>query len=268
MIYFMIILSMRKVLILGCSHSLGSFKPDHKNKKNKEYLADEYSWWSFVDIIKNDKKFIYAGAGLSWMFWSQLIFDKVINLKDFDFCIIQNSHPNRLSIFKKNWHRNMSVKFLDGNAKWHAIHSPSDSHICIVTEKTILMEEILKNYYIIPYIEEETNIIKNISLRIENYMTKRRTNKFCRDIEESPTRKIAFLAHQYWLLNYFNENEIPVYIFNFGYEETFPNAITLNCHSILERLKKFRTHPKGHLTTEGNERVGNLVNKELCTYVN
>ncbi len=40
----------------------------------------------------------------------------------------------------------MSVKFLAGNAKWHAIHSPSpsESHVCVVTEKTILMEKILE----------------------------------------------------------------------------------------------------------------------------
>jgi len=257
---------MRKVLILGCSHSLGNYKPS--DNKNKEYLEDEYGWWSFIDLIKNDKKFIYAGAGLSWMFWSQLIFDKVVNVKDFDFCIIQNSHPNRLSIFKKNWHRKISVKFLKGNAKWHAIHSPTESQVCVVTENVNLMEQILKNYFIIPYIEEETNILKNISNRIESYIKKRRTNKFCRDIEESPTRKIAFIAHQHWLLNHFQKSEIPVYIFNFGHEETFSNAITLNCHNIIEKFNQFRTHPKGHLTKEGNELVGNLVNKELSNYVN
>lgn len=257
---------MRKVLILGCSHSLGSFKP---SGENAEYLADQHGWWSFIDIIKKDKKFIYAGAGLSWIFWSQLIFDKIVNLKDFDFCIIQNSHPNRLSIFKKNWHKHMSVKFLANNAKWHAIHSPSPSerHICIVTEKTILMEKILENYFTKPYIEE-TNILKNISIRIENYMRKRRTYKFCRDIEESPTRMIAALAHQYWLLNHFKENNFPVYIFNFDAEETFCNAVTLNCHNILKKFNIFKTYPEGHLTIEGNKRVGNLVNKELCKYVN
>ena len=257
---------MRKVLILGCSHSLGSFKP---SGENAEYLADEHGWWSFIDVIKKDKKFIYAGAGLSWIFWSQLIFDKIVNIKDFDFCIIQNSHPNRLSIFKKKWHRHMSVKFLANNAKWHAIHSPSPSerHICIVTEKTILMEKILENYFTKPYIEE-TNILKNISIRIENYIQKRKTYKFCRDIEESPTRKIAPIAHQYWLLNEFKENNIPVYIFNFGMKETFSNAVTLNCHDCLNQFTKFKTMPTGHLTIEGNKCVGNLVNQELSRYVN
>lgn len=258
---------MRKVLILGNSHSLGSFKP--AAKKNKEYLADEYGWWSFVDVIKKDKKVIYAGAGLSWMFWSQLIFDKVVNLQDFDFCIIQSINPTRLSIFKKNWHKEMVIKFLAGNAKWHALHPfKAKNHICVVTDKTIFMEEILKNYLIKPYIEEETNILKNISNRIENYIRKRRTNKFCRDIEESPTPMLADLAHQYWLLNHFKENNFPVYIVNFDAEKTFSNAITLNCHNIIEEFNSFRTHPEGHLNTEGNKGVGNLVNKELSNYVN
>jgi len=247
---------MRKVLILGCSHSLGNWE---LWDKNQEYLANTYGWWSFVDVIKKDQKHIYAAAGMSWMFWSELIFEQIVNIKDFDFCVIQNTHPFRMSILRRNWHKIIDVEDLADNTKWHAFYD-GEKTVNLVSEKTHIMEEILNHYSIETYMEDETNSIKN-------HILKRRTKKFCRDIEESPTRMIAALAHQYWLLNHFKENNFPVYIFNFDAEETFSNAVTLNCHNILNKFNSFRTYPQGHLTIEGNKRVGNLVNKELCNYV-
>jgi len=256
---------MRKVLILGCSHSLGSFKP-HSEKK--EYFASKDGWWSFVDVIKKDKKYVYAGAGLGWMFWSQLIFDKVIDIKDYDFCIIQNTHPGRLTVFKRNWYKHMSVEYLANNTKWHALTGEFLEKYCLVSQNSLMMSHILNSYVNKPSLTGKINIFKYIKYKIENYINEQSTLRFCLHIEESPTRHLVSFVHQHWLLDTLKKNKIPIYIINYGNKEKFSNAVTLNCNNCIKSLSSFRTHRQGHLTIEGNKQVGNLVNQELSRYVN
>jgi hypothetical protein len=236
---------MRKILILGCSHSLGSFKP---SGTNEEYLAHEYGWWSFVDSIQDDKKIIFAGAGLSWMFWSYLIYSKFVNINDYDFCIIQDTANGRMSLLDVNWKNKLKIKSLSKNIEWHGLLHPSESNIIINNANAMI------------------NIIRKFSLtkKLETLY------KFCEAIINSPTNDLAYITHRNWLLEKFQQQKIPVFIFNMEQDniDSIPYGQKLGCNGFIYRLRQYRTFHSGHFTEIGNQKVGNAVNKELSNYVN
>lgn len=236
---------MRKILILGCSHSIGSFKT---KGENDEFIYNFNGWWSFVDTIQDDEKIIFAGAGLSWMFWSYLIYSKFVIIDDYDFCIIQDTANGRMSLLDINWKNKLQIKSLNKNTKWHGLLQPSESNIIINNANAMI------------------NIIKKFSLtkKIETLY------KFCEAIINSPTNDLAYITHRNWLLEKFENQKIPVFIFNMeqNNSDIIPYGQKLDCNGFIYKFRQYRTFHNGHFTEIGNQKVGNAVNNEILKYVN
>ena len=101
---------MNRVLIIGCSHSQGSFegtengtenwKPRHIEQKER-IATHKVGWWSFVDLLQNCDVKVIAVPGAGFLAYYEIL--KKLDLKDklidFDTLIIQETDEPRISFF-------------------------------------------------------------------------------------------------------------------------------------------------------------------------
>jgi len=100
---------MKKILILGCSFTLGSYTiaskevaafHERKNRKAPdEYIEGSYGWWYFVDYFKNNDVTVIAFPAQGyWAYYQILLYLEEQNKLEYDEIWIQETSEPRATI--------------------------------------------------------------------------------------------------------------------------------------------------------------------------
>jgi len=81
---------MKKVLILGCSFSTGSFDNDDK------LIEKSPGWFNFIDVLKDYHVTVFACPGMGFLAWAQLII--MLKIEHYDMVIVQGTQEPRPNV--------------------------------------------------------------------------------------------------------------------------------------------------------------------------
>jgi len=95
---------MKKLLIIGCSYSLGSWELD-TDKKTEILPRNSLGWYNFVDWIKDFETTVIATQGQGYSSWVQLLyyFNRTGYLNEFDNIMIQETHEPRTTLLSQKY---------------------------------------------------------------------------------------------------------------------------------------------------------------------
>jgi len=81
---------MKKVLILGCSFSTGSFDNDDN------LIEKSPGWFNFIDVLKDYHVTVFACPGMGFLAWAQLII--MLKIEHYDMVIVQGTQEPRPNV--------------------------------------------------------------------------------------------------------------------------------------------------------------------------
>jgi len=93
---------MKKILILGCSYTLGSYglsQYSNEHRKGLDALINNIGWWYFVDYFKNNNVTVIAFPAQGyWAYYQILLYLKEQNVLEYDEIWIQETLELRATI--------------------------------------------------------------------------------------------------------------------------------------------------------------------------
>ena len=99
---------MKKILVIGCSFTAGSYIPTYKNLDDYQYLTNVYKrpideindirgWWYYVDYFKDKNVTVVACPGQGYFGYLQIMLYMIKELKwSFDEVWVQETHEPRI----------------------------------------------------------------------------------------------------------------------------------------------------------------------------
>lgn len=236
---------MKNVLILGCSHSRGSYSLSNTIRdKGEEYTAFNLGgWWAHCDYIKDMNKRIYAGGGVGWFWYAEVILSILESqtLKYYDMCIIQETIEPRFHISNqtectKEKYKDFNAELIDFNVSVNSFFSNQFQN----------MDYIIKSQF------PKTHISKDFYVAISG---------------ESNTYKTATYLSKLFVSNLMQEYQIPTYTFQMGDKVgTSDYFIDLELTNMYEKstIKERTSDAHGaHLNIHGNKILGNKISNAL-----
>jgi hypothetical protein len=106
----------KKVLILGCSLTQGSYGPTEQHY-TKEEIVSSYGWYDSLKCLKDLEIDVFAFGGAGYTNFAEVLVDLHINdkLKDYSMLIIQETSEPRFALRKKDfsWYPSNEIKGRD-----------------------------------------------------------------------------------------------------------------------------------------------------------
>lgn len=236
---------MRNVLIIGCSHSRGSYFIDNKTGMESVDRSGPGGWWSFIPALKDYKKTVYANGGVGWIWYAEILhqLSQEDNLLNYDMCIIQETYEPRLHIT---------------NSAEYAIYNFKQCNTTL-HDSTVADSSLFSNHP-----PNYDMIIKN---RFPN-------SKLCSDYlmqtSFSPTYHNLVASSKLLVSELMNFFKIPTYTWQM--HRPIPdlpyynnNFIDLGLVDLYSKLLNYTTSEEAgaHLTVSGNIEIGKQINKVL-----
>jgi hypothetical protein len=260
---------MKKCLILGCSFSSGSYYLDFTDGFPPEQPAPKTGYYSFIDIPDIHYTIYSIDAG-GYLNFASLFADDTaqrINLKEYDFVIIQETFEPRIHISKKApisfdqaWRITKTENFQ------HNHHRPG--HQLLNMGYRIIKDE---------HVVDQYKIWKRYKLDWNNLSAlKTWWHDVC--LSETKQTRWSYVKGAVTLINHIlKENNTPCFIFSFheGTQQRMKEFHTWckplnipsldkviykneNWHNYVEEQKYI-----GHPTEEGCKHIGKLLTKAL-----
>jgi len=236
---------MKNVLIIGCSHSRGSYYFDELVGKEQIDRSGIGGWWAFITFLKDYKKTVYANGGAGWIWYAEIL-NQILqkgDLLNYDMCIIQETYEPRLHITKNTQSeiynfKNCNTILYDNCVSTHSAFSNHPAN----------NDDIIKNHY------------PNSKL----------CSDYLRQVNFSPTYNNLVSSSKVMVSELMNFYKIPTYIWQMHHPvEPLPyyntNFIDLGLVDMYSKLLNFTvTEDLGsHLTVSGNIELGRQINKSL-----
>jgi len=214
----------KKILILGCSFSSGSYEFGWHRRDGIRYMSDQVifkskGWYHYVDYFKNAEVTVIDFPGQGYWSWYQLLLMlEGTNRLNYNEIWLQETDSPRASLINlKNIELNWISRKIDNIEKFTVKHSNAST--CIINPY---------NFY--------ENLENNIAQNIQELCTKKGMSGYvwtmykpimkCKEFERLPLVEIQYELRQKNLL----------------------------VHSSYD----------SHQTEEGNKYIGKLINEALC----
>jgi len=275
-----------KILIIGCSHSLGSWsenfkgienhmkKDDEKFWRNRgEWANSSYGWYHFVDIFKNNEIDVISMPGSGYTSFYEVIsmLDKK-NKLNYDYLIIQETDEPRIAfldniklehIIDTEW--KLKYKETDG-IKTHTINSLIGKDALNIFNIKVAIPSI-KGHQILQKNEWWYNLPKelyNSVIMAESSVLYKLLPSLCANLISNICLKNNIIAMTW---NWPQTVMWPQYV------KRSEKSYMSNTYSI--NLQKYNTwnkpnirtkpHKKsdGHSTLEGNKNIGEMINNSI-----
>lgn len=263
-------MSRKKILILGCSYSAGSYHVTYNHSThinrgmpdggNEECKPGSFGWYNYIDKLKGHETLVISFPGCGLMGYAQALFhfEKANSkkftkhvLKDFDYIIIQESYEPRVwlgtdlifeeaerTVFEGHQIERMTLDHKLGITFYRgALHGKD--HIMRGTDNRIY-----NLFHIIAY---NINHLRNPLYRDDSFL---------KILAEFSGNFIENLCDKYNIQGYrFNlfEDVSPSHLKKSKFKRlNAPKLATLSDYMV-----------KTHLTEEGNEYIGKTINEGL-----
>jgi hypothetical protein len=238
---------MKNVLIVGCSHSRGSYFIDNETKLEKIDRSEIGGWWSFIPVLTDYKKTVYANGGTGWVWYAELLhqLSQEDNLLNYDMCIIQETYEPRLHItnthpLKYEMHnfKQCNTTLYDGSVATHSLFSNHPPNYNMIIKNRFPNSRLCSDYLIqTNFSPTYHNLVASSKMLVSELM-----NFF-----KIPTY-IWQMHHPVDDLLYYNNNFIDL-----GLVDMYSKLLN---HTTSEELG-------AHLTVSGNIELGKQINKAL-----
>ena len=274
---------MENVLIIGCSHSQGSYRTITQTDNVKEWEIargeicprHDIGWWSFVDLLQSCDVSILSMPGGGYMSFYEVLYmlNQENKLSNFDTIIIQETDEPRVTFIEdkaiSKWGRDFHVGkhrgaringgrmklYLWGvvtGGKWHvgfnflSYHPAHQSKEDLNKHQDLLGDDTIRKYLSNAYTSQAFSELPLIFAE--------KIARIC---------KINNIKIYVWRWsNWFKENIHLKKISNYS---DYP------IHNLMEvdvwHLPNIRTNNQaGHSTVEGNKNIGKMINSAIMHY--
>ena len=230
----------KKILILGCSFTSGSYKKHYKENRESweapDKLVNNKSWWYYVDYFKDKDVTVFACPGHGyWSYYQILLFLNEKKLRYDEIWIQETKEPRAFLLDKKNIeHALLSAQVEINLPPFQIIVLSQEDHLSLSpwnAEKEILPYTIWLNSFF-------TDIVKMCSEKIDLLCKEKNVKAYVWSMYDSVMNCNYFtrLPLKYIRLELYNNN-----------------------------LLTGKTHLGCHQTEEGNKYIANLINENINT---
>lgn len=259
---------MHKILIIGCSHSQGSYRQILKSEKShpnwvyaKNEIFDSYqnAWWSFLNLKNFEIDIISIGGG-GYLSYYEIItnIDPKIISKYSHIIIQETSEPRIRFLSSKNVkifnHKfsNLLKDYSFNNKKLYVCKNFGDLNLLDFHPSTA-GQEVLKHSYF--------NTSSELANRLSDY--------YMSDLFNNLPKLVGNLLVEYL-------RQLDIKIFAWKWSKDFSKNIILQENSNIINLMKIHNWTnvniltnknKGHSTKEGNKNIGYVINNLIQDYI-
>lgn len=257
-----------KILIIGCSHSQGSYRQISKSEKGhprwvyaKEEIFDSYenAWWSFLNLKKYEIDVISIGGGGYLSYYEIITSMNLEVISKYSYIIIQETSEPRIRFLSFKNLQNFNYKFLNfqkdfslDNKKLYVCENFNDLNLLDFHPNTA-GQEVLKHDYFV-------NCPK-LANGLSNY--------YMSDLFNNLPKLVGNL-----LIEYLKQFDIKIFVWKWS-KDLSKNIILYENNNIINLMKIYNwtnvniltNKNKGHSTKEGNKNIGQVLNNLIQDYI-